>query len=89
MAGLQHAAGQFCDFFFQFLVGKGGGAASGVLFVHPDLQLFHQCVMLTELVVAAEPVVLVDPVGDARQPGCFADGYGGRPVQQLSVLKML
>ena len=83
MAGLQHAAGQFCDLVFQFFIGKGGGAASGVLFVHPDFQLFHQRVMLAELVVAAEPVVLVDPVGDTRQPGGFADGYGGGPVQQL------
>ena len=80
MAGLQHTAGQFCDFFFQFFIGKGGGAASGILFVHPDFQLFHQRVMLAELVVAAEPVVLVDPVGDARQPGGFADGYGAGPA---------
>ena len=54
MAGLQHAAGQFCDFFFEFFIGKGGGAASGILFVHPDFQLFHQCVMLARLVVALQ-----------------------------------
>ena len=58
MAGLQHAAGQFCNFFFQFLIGKGGGATSGVLFVHPDFQLFHQRVMLAELVLAPETVIL-------------------------------
>ena len=63
MAGLQHAAGQFCDFFFQFFIGKGGGAASGILFVHPDFQLFHQCVMLAELPASPEVLLMATAAG--------------------------
>ena len=71
------------DHVVQFVVAHDAVAPLRILFVDELLHLLHERILLVDAMAFGQEVVVVDPIGDAREAARVVDGNARRTVEHL------